>query len=249
MTCRSFAMDAFNKADAEDRAGESGNETAKNLYMAGSVLDVLKQFTEECGRGKEASTEEEKKSFYAKRRTVSISKAVTEGQELTPGSYADADTDSVAGDDNEGGEEEGQDFPKINGMPLPSMQEEVESGGQGFEMSPTRVERQRSVHENDCCLGHAATFDRAPTAHPSIQSVNSMPGNTRSPKSKKPPTFGKVFRSSPPISPNPVSSGDASKDTMKKARALVKYASKALEMKDVDVAVKRLKEALETLGQ
>merc|ERR1740136_567612 len=174
------------------------------------------------------------------------------GQELTPGSYADADTDSVAGDDNEGGEEEGQDFPKINGMPLPSMQEEVESGGQGFEMSPTRVERQRSVHENDCCLGLAATFDRAPTSHTSIQNVNSMPGNTRSPKSKKPPTFGKMFRSPPlifPMSSNPTSSGNVSKEDMKKAKELTKFATKALEMKDVDVAVKRLKEALETLGQ
>jgi len=252
MTCRSLAMEMFDKADAEDRAGETGNETANKFYMAGSILDVLKHFTEEGGRGEEASIEEEKKSFYAKRRTASISKAIKEGQELTPRSYTDADTGSVAGGDDEGGEEEGQDFPKINGMPLQSMQEEVGPGGQGFETTPTRVERQRSVRKNDRCLGRAATFDRAPTAHPSIQSVNSMPGNTRSPKSKKPPTFGKMFRSPPlifPMSSNPTSSGNVSKEDMKKAKELTKFATKALEMKDVDVAVKRLKEALETLGQ
>jgi len=244
-TCRSLAMEVFDKADAEDRAGETGNKTADKFYMAGSVLDVLKQFTEEGGRGEEAATEEEKKSFYAKQRTASISKAIKEGRELMPRCYDDTDTGSVAGDDDEGGEE-GQKFPKTNGMPLPSMQEEAGPDGQGFEIPHTRVERQRSVRRTDRCLGHAATFDNASAAHPSIQSVNSMPGNTRSPKSKKPPTFGKVFKSSPLIPP---SSGDVSKEDMKKATELSKFATKALEMKDVDVAVKRLKEALETLGQ
>jgi len=250
-TCRSLAMEVFDKADAEDRAGETGDETANKFYMAGSVLDVLKQFTKEGGRGGEASTEEEKKSFYAKRRTASISKAIKEGRELTPRSYADADTCSVSGG-NDKGEEEGKNFPKINGMPLQSMQKEVGPGGQGFENPPTLAERQRSVRKNDRCLGLAATFDRAPTSHASIQNVNSMPGNTRSPKSKKPPTFGKMFRSPPlifPMSSNPTSSGNVSKEDMKKAKELTKFATKALEMKDVDVAVKRLKEALETLGQ
>jgi len=198
---------------------------------------------------------EELTSDESSPESASISKVIEELPELTPGSDADtaADVDSVAGgdegcDDEAGGEEE-LVFPHLNEMPLPSMQEEAGPSEQGVEVPPTRVERQRSVHGSDHCIGRAATFDRAPNAYTSIQSVNSMPDTKHLKKSKKPPTFGKVFRSSPPISPNPASSGDASKDTMKKARALVKFASKALEMKDVDVAVKRLKEALQVLGQ
>lgn len=265
-TCLSLAMEVFNKADAEDRAGETGNETANNFSVAASYLDVLKQFTEEeSGRGEEAATEEEKKSFYAKRRAASISKAIEEGLELTPGGYNDANADSVASADGGGGEEEVQNHLQTNATPLFSMREEAGSGEQS-ETPPIRVERQRSAR-----LGRAATFDHTPPAYPSIQSVNSMPAKVRSYKSKKPPLFGKIFSSSPPISPtdvNPANSQDTdidpassldtdidpsgkdiSREAMKTAKALAKYAIKALEMKDTQVAVKRLKEAFEVLTQ
>ena len=220
-TCRSLAMEVFDKADAEDRAGETGKETATNFYVAASYLDVLKYFTEEDGgRGEEAAIEEEKKSLYAKWRATDILKAIKDGRELKSEGY---------GDNEEGEEIEQEEVrPFIPStripsslLPLPSMPEEI-------------------------------GFDRAPLAHPSINRVNSMPIKSMVLMSKKPSTFGKMFRMSPQISPmdsNPAGSGYVSEKTMKKAQELTESIIEALDRKDADVVVQRLKEALKILGQ
>jgi Vta1 like len=37
-------MDAFNRADEEDRAGLSDSSTARTFHAAGTFLDILSQF-------------------------------------------------------------------------------------------------------------------------------------------------------------------------------------------------------------
>jgi len=258
--CRSFAMKVFEKADAEDHAGGVGKGTAKTFYVAASFLDVLKQFTEESGgRGEEEATEEEKKSFYAKWKATDILKAVKEGREPTSGGFEASPVDD---DDNEDGDEEDEQvfIPPTNMMQLPSMQEEVEPFEQGFEIPPPPsypTEETQSAyptentHKNDQHLGHAATFDRPPMVQPSIQPINSMPGHTRSPKSKKPSTFGNMFKSSSTLSTSKGKSNrgvDVSKEAIKDAKELGNFAIRALDAKDTDLAVQRFKEALEVLG-
>lgn len=244
--CRSYAMEVFDQADAEDRVGETVNETSNNLCVAAIYFDVLKQFTEEeGGRGKEVATEEEKKGFYAKRRAAYITKAIEEGRELTPGGYTDDDTDCVVGTDGEEGEEEVQDYPQTNATPFISMREEAGSGEQKIETPPTQVERQMSVRlgraatfdiprtdQASAPLGYAATFDNSPTGSPTIDRIYT--------KSKDElPVFGKIG--------NGFNKNKVSRDAMKKAKALAKFAKKAFEVKDVDLAIERLKNALEVL--
>ena len=148
------------------------------------------------------------------------------------------------------GEDE-QVFTGPNGVPLPSMQEDVGPEGQGFEIPPGLLERKRSKQGSAHNMVRSSTFNRPGPDRPSIQSISSMPDRTGSTKSKKPPTFGKVFRSSPVVSlPKDTSKdGGISKEKRKEAKELAKFAIKALDMKDTDIAVKRLREALVALGQ
>lgn len=147
--------------------------------------------------------------------------------------------------------EDEQVFTGPNGAPLPSMQEGVGPEGQGFEIPPSLLERKRSKQGSAHNMVRSSTFNRPGPDRPSIQSMSSMPDRTGSTKSKKPPTFGKVFRSSPVVSlPKDTSrDGGISKEKRKEAKELAKFAIKALDMKDTDIAVKRLREALAALGQ
>lgn len=147
--------------------------------------------------------------------------------------------------------EDEQVFTGPNGAPLPSMREDVGPEGHGFEIPPGLLERKRSKQGSAHNMVRSSTFNRPGPDRPSIQSISSMPDRTGSTKSKKPPTFGKVFRSSPVVSlPKDTSKdGGISKEKRKEAKELAKFAIKALDMKDTDIAVKRLREALVALGQ
>jgi len=147
--------------------------------------------------------------------------------------------------------EDEQAFTGPNGAPLQLMQEDVGPEGQGFEIPPGLLERKRSKQGSAHNMVRSSTFNRPGPDRPSIQSISSMPDRSGSTKSKKPPTFGKVFRSSPVVSlPKDTSrDGGISKEKRKEAKELAKFAIKALDMKDTDIAVKRLREALVALGQ
>jgi len=247
--CRSFAIKVFDKADGDDRAGTPGKRTAKAFYAAASFLDVLKQFTEEDGRDEDAATEEEKKSFYAKWKATDILKAIKEGREPTSGGYGDTTDDTGADDAGADDDQAEETFTQMSGMTIPSMKEEMGPDEQGFEIPsippplPMPPAYPEDTQSNDINVGHAATFDRPPLVHPSIPPVNSMP--TRSSKPMKASTFGSIFKSS---SASPARGGPVSKELIKDAKELTKFATKALDAKDVDLAVERLKQALEVLG-
>jgi len=246
--CRSFAIKVFDKADGEDREGTPSKETAKTFYAAASFLDVLKQFTEEDGRWEDAATEEEKKSFYAKWKATDILKAIKEGREPTSGGYGDSADD--AGTDDAGADDDQEEESPTQ---ISSMKEEAGPDEEGIEIPlpppmpppPVYPTEETEISHN---VGRASTFDRPHFVHPSIPPVNSMP--SRSPKSTK--MFGKI-RKSPSASPTPNSKpprggGPISKEAIKDAKELTKFATKALDSKDVDMAVERLKQALEVLG-
>jgi len=271
--CLGFAMKVFDKADGEDRRGAEGGTvgkgTAKTFYVAASFLDVLKQFGEDDGRDEAAATEEEKKSFYAKWKATDILKAIKEGRAPTPGGF-----EASGEEEEEVKEEEREEESPLNptistlGSMLPPMQEELgleqtlhedemlkeaaTKDGQGFEVTPPPS----YPGSNSRYLGQASTFDRPPMNQPSIPAVQSMPTAPKDGKSKK-SSFGKMFRSRSPSPSPPKASMNSSitsngveitKEMMKDAKELTRFALKALDAKNVDLAVQRLKEALESLG-
>jgi vacuolar protein sorting-associated protein VTA1 len=44
--CEAFALEVFNKADEEDRAGLADKDTARTFFAAGVFFDILSQFEE-----------------------------------------------------------------------------------------------------------------------------------------------------------------------------------------------------------
>lgn len=94
LICRNFALDVFDKADAQDRSGNTGKNTAKTFYAAAVFLEILQHFNEtkenedeELGEKSEMEVEEDKKRIYSKWKATEILKAIKEGREIVPGGY------------------------------------------------------------------------------------------------------------------------------------------------------------------
>jgi vacuolar protein sorting-associated protein VTA1 len=99
--CRKFAMNVFNTADNEDRAGLAGKGTAKTFYAAQSFLQMLDQFATENseeGEENEQRSEDKKRILYCKWKATEILKAIKEGREPTPGGYGDDVVDNMIQD-------------------------------------------------------------------------------------------------------------------------------------------------------
>lgn len=239
--CRDFALQIFDKADAEDRAGNSGKSTAKTFYAAASFLGILKQFQSEEDQESEDAVEEQKKSFYAKWKATDILKAIKEGREVKSGGY---------GEDLEDKDDEIEVAAVEPEAPLPPSLEGTEVGMDG--------RTQPSFREPS---------SPPPPAYNDVESVADNPP-PMAPHVPKPP----LNNFAPPIKPMPVpapapapSSGGGfmsnffgggasssnsrySKEVLADAKELTKFALKALESKDGDLAAQRLREALAALG-
>mmetsp|Transcript_20831 Transcript_20831/g.57925 ORF Transcript_20831/g.57925 Transcript_20831/m.57925 type:complete len:364 (-) Transcript_20831:191-1282(-) len=98
LLCRKFADKVFEKADAEDRAGQSTKNTAKTFYAAASFLEMLQQFHSE-GEDAEEKEEEKKRIKYAKWKATDTIKALNEGRQPTSGGYGES---AMEDDEDEG---------------------------------------------------------------------------------------------------------------------------------------------------
>ncbi len=235
--CRDFAFSIFDKADGEDRAGMANKATAKTFYAAASFLDVLKQFHVN-GEENEDVIEEEKKSFYAKWKATDILKAIKEGREVKPGGYGENENDD---DDEEKEEDNGNETEQ--GMEVGMDGKMSESASNLFAPPPYK--------------------DVTPMAPPPTNP--DRPSSMFSPPSMMPPVKPMPTVSAP-VAPAPApaassggfmssffggggtSSSKYSKETLKDARELTKFALKALDEKDGDLAIERLQQALDCLG-
>eukprot|EP00816_Leptocylindrus_hargravesii_P004084 CAMPEP_0196804384 /NCGR_PEP_ID=MMETSP1362-20130617/3979_1 /TAXON_ID=163516 /ORGANISM="Leptocylindrus danicus, Strain CCMP1856" /LENGTH=366 /DNA_ID=CAMNT_0042176645 /DNA_START=88 /DNA_END=1188 /DNA_ORIENTATION=+ len=91
---RKFAVEVFDKADAEDRGGVANKGTAKTFYAAAVFLEVLEQFDDNVSE--EDMEENKQKRVYAKWKATEILKAIKGGHEIVPGGYGE---EAAVGDD------------------------------------------------------------------------------------------------------------------------------------------------------
>jgi vacuolar protein sorting-associated protein VTA1 len=271
MVCRAFAMKVFDRADGQDRAGNSGKGTAKSFFVASSFLDILKQFGDGGGeiRTEEQALEEEKKSFYAKWKSTDILKAIKEGREPTPGGY----TDNKDGDDGDDGDEDND-----NGTGGGKEEEEEEEEGIEVPLPPPvpQTEEEPSAPPPPPYPGMTSSLPKKKSSSPlkmfskssnkSLEASNVMNVSKDSMKDAK--EFTKVALKSLDkknaqlavdnlqralgclgrTNNGSIGSRKISRDAMKDAKELSKFASKALDVKDADLAVERMEQALGCLG-
>lgn len=271
--CRKFAINVFDRADADDRAGRSNKSTAKSFYAAASFLDVLKQFdmggTGADGEESEDTVEEQKKSFYAKWKSTEILKAIKEGREVKPGGYGedmveeDDEDDNVQNgmgsthnnNDNDSQEEQGMEVgmdgttsPSIRNMNIPAA---PPSYGDLTPMPPPMAPS--ATNSASSSLDAAAPVPPpAPSMFGSMMpSVKPMPAPAPRPApvpAPAPAPSGGGFMSSLFAGANSRNNSSHTKEALKDARELAVFALTAIDEKDGDLAVERLQQALACLG-
>ena len=116
VTCESFALEIFDKADRADRAGSRGITTAKMYYAASIFFNVLRQFDED---GELEGTIAQKQK-YAEWRAAEIMKAERQGVQASAPPEDDVDQ-RVGGVDTafSGTEEPTASAPELRMPPPP----------------------------------------------------------------------------------------------------------------------------------
>lgn len=215
--CRGFAFKIFDKADSIDRAGQSNKGTAKTFYAAASFLDILSQFHSNDANGEEKSDE------------------IVEEEKKS--FYAKWKSTDILKAIREG--------------------REVKPGGFGEDPEGGGTEDEQISGGND-------ESEEAPTEEGTEVSMTGgalppppYPGNETS----HPATAPTYVKPVPAPKPQPSSSGGGfmsgffggggngkyTKAVLGDAKELTKFALKALNEKDGDLAIERLQQALDVL--
>jgi vacuolar protein sorting-associated protein VTA1 len=257
--CRKFALNVFNKADNEDRAGLAGKGTAKTFYAAQSFLQMLDQFATENDESEQV-VEDKKRILYCKWKATEILKAIKEGREPTPGGYGDDVMDSMG--------EETIEEPATSATEKPLVQTIVNDDDDfGLPVAPTKlpppplppvvlpppnsnVVDETAVEQDEegmeVALGPPPAYTAANTNasdnRPAL-AFNLPPLDVPPPatKSKSPSLFGTFMKKN--------EKAQTSKAQLADAIELTKFALAALEDRDGDLAAERLRQALSALGR
>lgn len=262
--CRKFAETIFNKADAEDRAGNANKATAKTFYAAVSFFQILEQFT---GKGDEVAEEDKQKIIYAKWKATEILKALKEGRTPTPGGYGEVDAEDeqesdfpskqevgqeITNDDNDDSRvhvETVKDVDGDDGLALPPAPTSFTLSPlppSPMEVKPDSVDQEQEPVDDE---GTEVSLG-PPPAYPGDGGItfDLPPANTSplpAPSLSKPKSggggmfgFGKKKKGGP-----------VTKAQFTDAVELTRFAMAALEDKDADLAVERLQQAISALGR
>lgn len=234
--CERFALDVFESADAEYRAGSANQKTAKTFFQASVYIEILNQFGE-------VDQELVQKRLYAKLKATEILKAVKEGKPI-PGvpdppvehegsiasSTVTASTSSYTLDTNPG-------TPTANTYYSPSHHQQQElHGGGSAPQDPVAPPPPPAV---DISLGPPITYSLGDVYIP--------------PAPQQPTPTASIRMPAPAPNPSPVYRGAGGKGSRVPASALAdaleltRFALSALEHKDTDLGAQRLREALQQL--
>lgn len=273
VVCRGFAMKIFDKADSVDRAGMSDKSTAKTFYAAASFLDILRQFDDPSADAAAAEEEksedvleEEKKSFYAKWKATDILKAIREGREVTAGGYGiDPNEEEAEAEDDDALLAEVMkgvaSSPPSPPPPIPSVssapeEQGTEIGVDGYAYSASTASAPPPPAYPGAMDTMAPPMIPAPPMVPipppaAAAATKPAPAARPSPM-KSPGDSGKGFKSKKNIFKGfrgNKGGGKHSKAVLNDAKELTKFAMKALDDKNGDLAIERLSQALECLTQ
>ena len=238
LICRNFAMEVFDKADAQDRDGNAGKVTAKTFYAAAVFLEILQHFDNKADSNVDDEIaalleEENKKRIYSKWKATEILKAIKEGRKIEPGGYQsksqnddlDQNTDPEppplpsGSNDNDGVHGEGVET-SLDGPPQ-------------MTLSPPPIP--------------PPPLPPPPLPPPPYEfSAEDSEKITNAPSNPPPPSAASSF-----VTPmaRKRSEGTKKKQMLADAIELTKFALAALTQKDLDLGKARLQQALETLSK
>lgn len=245
LICRKFADTVFDRADAVDRAGQADKNTARTFYAAATFYEILLQFAnKEEQEMEESDKEEENRRIYCKWKATEILKAVREGRSPTPGGYnrpEDTATEQIVEETAE--EAVMPSAPTLSTLKSPTVEQsddEDEQEGTEVQLSSVSISAPPLIvpdipppSYNTVNVDQTDQTDQSESDE-EVVIPNPPPPPTKK-KSKK-ITFGKKKNA-------------VSKQVFADASELTRFAMKALEEKDAELAVERLSQALQILGQ
>ncbi|EQC38321.1 hypothetical protein SDRG_04040 [Saprolegnia diclina VS20] len=242
--CENFAFDIFMRADEEDRAGSANKNTARTFYAAGSFFDILKQF----GTPSEDIIE---KTKYSKYKAADILKAIKEGRAPTPG----APSEQMA--DNTESEAPAPFTPAAYVPEVPPSMPMAPPPSVSMAPPPPSAP---SVPDFPNMASYSYTPEvhapPMPAAAPAYQPPPAPPRqNTPPPPVYTPPPVYNAPAINLPEAPTapvvrpsgPRRAGGWSHNEINDAMECSKFATAALKIKDVELAIQRLEQALQCL--
>jgi vacuolar protein sorting-associated protein VTA1 len=260
--CSQFADRIFEKANAEDRAGQAGKQTAKTFYSAATLIEILQQFYMEHDDPMELE-EDKKKVIYAKWKATEILKALKEGRQPIPGAYnenIDVTEHSPEVSASLGQPPNFDPSSRSEDIPLafhPTSQSEPVSHRSTMRSAGPVPIIPPVLHEDE---GTEVSLHLGPPpAYPGVSAplqedtelfaplpppVHSPPPDVESSSKNRSPTK----KSNSIFGAFTTKKGAATKEMMHDAAELTRFALAALEAKDSELAVTRLQQALKALG-
>lgn len=241
LICRNFAMEVFNKANAQELDGNADKVTAKTFYAAAVFLEILQHFDgksdEDVNDEMAAFLEEEnKKRIYSKWKATEILKAIKEGRKIEPGGYKLQDQ---IDDLDQTANTEPND-PTLAPLPLPpglNADDEVQSEGVETSLDGPPQMTLRPPPPLTPPPLPPPPYDFS-TKDDDDAKITNAPSNPPPP----PVTSSKV---TPIVRKR--SETTKKKEMLADAMELTRFALAALEGKDMDLGKTRLQQALETL--
>lgn len=248
MICKKFAFKVFDRADAQDRAGQADKGTARTFYASATFLEILGHFQDESEEPVE--TEEDEKRVYAKWKATEILKAIKEGRAVTPGGYGENEMNDensdvqppvvyqppAFGNGNGNGNETGAGTEiDLSGMP----QETFESAPivPTNDIPPPILPENNPPTTDDFNPSHNSAIPSAPD--PSPTAISAITESA----------FSSMINMMPLASNNNNKSFRVSNEKLNDAIELTRFALAALEDRDVQLGTSRLQQALSSLGK
>mmetsp|Transcript_6819 Transcript_6819/g.19969 ORF Transcript_6819/g.19969 Transcript_6819/m.19969 type:complete len:361 (+) Transcript_6819:107-1189(+) len=276
--CRKFADKVFDKADGEDRAGQANKRTATTFYAAATFLEMMQQFYKEDDESGDFHEEKQRIKYakwkamdilkaikegreptpggYGEDKLEEeddddegdnnvVENAPPDGLLPPPAPAAPMPppaVETVDDDDDDDDDDGGMETLRIND---PEEEEEPEENGTEVELGPPPAypggddTSASNLESKPPLTFNPPVVPAAPPKMPSAPAVQPTPP-VAPPKAKKSGGFlgmGKKKKKT-----------KATKAEIADATELTRFALAALEDRDADLAVERLKLALQTLG-
>ncbi|KAJ1458365.1 Vta1 like-domain-containing protein [Pelagophyceae sp. CCMP2097] len=241
-----FATDVFARADEEDRAGRATRNTAKTFYAASVFLDALRQFGD---RGEQV----DEKTRYAKWKATEILKAFKEGRTPTPGGPNDADDAQL--DAQLPLEAQLPDAaqlppatPAFEAPPPPAaLPPPAEDFAREYQGPPTSPVTPAPPPPYEDSFAGPAAFSSAPALYAPPPLQHYAPA---APPAPSPPASIRVAAPAPaPAYHPPAARAALTKDNYADALEYCRFAIAAINVKEREVALDRLRGAMRSLGE
>ncbi|KAL5804027.1 hypothetical protein ACOSQ3_030827 [Xanthoceras sorbifolium] len=168
-----FALNVFEKADKQDRAGRADLNTAKTFYAASIFFEILNQFGV-------LPPDLEQKQKYAVWKAADIRKALKEGRKPVPGPPGGGEDLSIPPSTNGGSYDVGTSATAANGPepdsePSPRFQDNVNHYSTNVQPTPQFHDNVNEQHSADISPPAHHDFHPTPPVHRSESFTQSQP--------------------------------------------------------------------------